>query len=78
MLRSFSDSGTIEQNTVKLQEDYNKTHGKHILHAFSFLYKFSTLKFCQFIERCYITDQMQSPHTLLSKRKSRSIFYWNV
>lgn len=42
-----SKAANIDQNTVKLQEDHNKTHGEHILHAFSFLYKFSILKFCQ-------------------------------
>ena len=42
-----SKAGNIDQNMVKLKEDYNKTHGKHILHAFTFLYKFSIFNFCQ-------------------------------
>ena len=42
-----SKTANIDQNMVKLREDYNKTHGKYTLHAFSFLYQFFTLKFCQ-------------------------------
>ena len=50
-VKKFTDetnfkAGNIDQNMVKLKEDYNKTHGKHILHALSFLYKFSTFNFC--------------------------------
>ena len=39
-----SKTANIGQNMVKLREDYNKTHGKHTLHVFSFLYQFFILK----------------------------------
>ena len=32
---------------ARLKEDYDKGHGKHILHAFIFLNQFFILKFCQ-------------------------------
>lgn len=42
-----SKAANIDQNMVKLKEDHNEIHGKHILQAFSFLYQFFKLKICQ-------------------------------
>ena len=42
-----SKAANIDQNMEKLKEDHNKTHSKHILHAFNFLRQFFILKFCQ-------------------------------
>lgn len=69
-----SKAANIDQSMVKLKEDYNKTHSKHILHDFSFLYQFFILKlFVNYIERCYIFDQIQKSHNFMPKGKLWSI-----